>query len=120
MRLLLDAHLSGPRIANPLRAKGHDVRAVSEEAGTEGLDDDEVLILATAERRILVTQDVSDFPGLLRDWAGAKRPHGGVVLIYGMRSDEFRAIVSGLDRLLDELHRQADWADLTLVLKRTA
>ncbi len=52
MRLFLDAHLSEPRIANPLRTKGHDVRALSEETGAEELDDDEVLVLATAERRI--------------------------------------------------------------------
>ena len=120
MRLLLDAHLSGPRIAAPLRANGHDVRALSEEAGAEELDDDEVLALATAERRILVTKDVSDFPRLLRDWAGATRSHGGVILIYGIGSDEFNTIVSSLEGLLDELHHQDDWADLALALRRTA
>ena len=62
VRLLLDAHLSGARIANALRSKGHDVRALVEEPASEGLEDAEVLALAAVERRILVTLDVADFP----------------------------------------------------------
>jgi ornithine cyclodeaminase/alanine dehydrogenase-like protein (mu-crystallin family) len=33
VRLLLDAHISGPRIAQALRHRGHDVRAADEERG---------------------------------------------------------------------------------------
>lgn len=120
MRLLLDAHLSGARIASVLRGKGHDVRALVEKPLSEGMEDAEVLALAAAESRILVTQDVSDFPRLLRDWAGASRSHAGVILVHGIGSDEFRTITSGALTLLRERPRQRDWVDLVVALSRTA
>lgn len=120
MRLLLDEHLSGSRIGSELRAQGHDVRALNEDADEAGLEDEQVLALATAERRVLVTHDVTDFPRLLRDWAGAGRSHAGVILVYGVRPDEFKAIVAGVMRLLQEWPRQTDWIDLVLTLSRTA
>jgi predicted nuclease of predicted toxin-antitoxin system len=120
VRLLLDAHLSGSRIAGPLRGKGHDVRALSEESDAEGLEDEQVLALAAGERRILVTSDVSDFPRLLRDWAGASRSHNGVILVYGVGTHEFNAIAHGILRLLQEKPRQAEWNDVVLALSRKA
>jgi predicted nuclease of predicted toxin-antitoxin system len=120
VRLLLDAHLSGSRIADPLRRKGHDVRALSEESDAEGLEDEQVLALAAAERRILVTSDVSDFPRLLRDWAGASRSHNGVILVHGIGTDEFSAIAHGILRLLQEKPRQPEWIDVVLAISRTA
>lgn len=119
MRLLLDAHLSGSRIGRELRRRGHDVRALTDESSGEGLEDAEVLALAVSERRVLVTHDVSDFPTLLRDWAGSGRSHGGVILVYGIRPDEFGVIAGGIDRLLQQRPRQNDWTDLVLALSRT-
>ena len=66
MRLLLDAHVSGPSVGRKLEAAGHDVQALDREPDLEGLDDDDVLALATEERRILVTHNVSDFPRILQ------------------------------------------------------
>jgi len=51
LRLLLDANLSGRRIARPLREDGHDVVALSERPELERLADPEVLALAAAEDR---------------------------------------------------------------------
>jgi hypothetical protein len=71
MRLLLDANLSGRRIARSLREDGHDILALSERPDLEGLSDPGVLALAASERRILVTRNSRDFAPLLRD--GPKR-----------------------------------------------
>jgi predicted nuclease of predicted toxin-antitoxin system len=61
LRLLLDAHVSGRRIGVALRARGHDVLAVNEERGLDGRPDEELMELASVQRRILVTFDVADF-----------------------------------------------------------
>jgi Domain of unknown function (DUF5615) len=42
---------------------GHEVRSVDEERELDGWDDEALLALATAEKRVLITFDVKDFPG---------------------------------------------------------
>jgi predicted nuclease of predicted toxin-antitoxin system len=81
VRFLLDAHVSGPRVGQRLTAAGHEVRALDQELTLEGLDDDEVLSLAAAEERILVTHNIRDFPAILREWAAAEHSHAGVILV---------------------------------------
>ena len=66
MRVFLDAHISGRRIAQALRKAGHDVRAADEERGLDGATDDELLQLATDEGRIMITFNVADFPDIAR------------------------------------------------------
>lgn len=112
-RLLLDAHVSGRVIAKRLRRGGHDVRAINEEQALEGLTDEEVLALAAAERRVLVTHDVKDFPPILRTWAEAGRHHAGCIVIVGLRHDEFGRILRGLKRALDA---RDDWTDISMFL----
>jgi hypothetical protein len=51
VRLLLDAHVSGPNVGRRLEQNGHDERALDQEPALEGLDDDDVLALAASERR---------------------------------------------------------------------
>ena len=63
MRLLLDAHVSGPNVGRRLEGNGHDVRALDQEPALKGLDDDDVLALATSEQRILVTTTSPTFRG---------------------------------------------------------
>ena len=116
MRLLLDANLSGPRIAGPLRDDGHDVVALSEHVEWEGLADPEVLALAAIEERILVTRPSRDFAPLLRAWAEAGRSHGGCVLVWTLRHHEFGPILVGLRRLLAERPDQSDWRDVAIAL----
>lgn len=116
MRLLLDANLSGRRIAGPLREAGHDVEALSERADLEGLADPEVLLLAAAEERILVTRNSRDFAPLLRAWAEGGRSHAGCVLIWTLEHDDFGPILEGLRRLLAERPDQPAWRDLAIAL----
>lgn len=118
MRLLLDAHVSGPRVGRRLEAEGHDVRALDQERLLEGLDDEEVLSTAAAEERILVTHNIRDFPAILREWAAAQRPHAGVILVYGIDHREFDVIVRGIERCLELYPDQGSWRDLALVVDR--
>ena len=60
MKLLLDEMLS-PAIARELTARGHDVQSVAGHPDREALSDPEVLALARAERRAVVTNNVRDF-----------------------------------------------------------
>lgn len=118
MRFLLDAHVSGPLVGRRLSAAGHEVRALDHELGLEGLDDDEVLSLAAAEERILVTHNIRDFPAILRDWAAEERSHAGVILVYGIDHREFDVIVRRIERCI-ELHPETVmWRDLAIVFNR--
>ena len=116
MRLLLDAHVSGPSVGRRLEAAGHDVRALDQEPELEALVDEHVLALATGEHRILVTHNVSDFPRILRDWAAAGQSHAGVILVYGIDHYEFDLIVRGVRRWLELRPNQDEWLDHPAVL----
>jgi hypothetical protein len=119
VKLFLDAHISGPRIARALRDDGrHDVRAADEERELDGLADEELLSLATTEERILVTFDVKDFPTIARRWAEAGRTHAGCAIVVGIDHGEFATILDTIARALVARPRQADWTDLTLFLSR--
>jgi predicted nuclease of predicted toxin-antitoxin system len=118
MRLLLDAHVSGPNVGRRLEQKGHDVRALDQEPALEGLDDDEVLALAATEQRVLVTHNVADFPRILREWAAAQRPLAGVILVYGIDHSEFAVIAGGVERWLRHRPDHADWSDFPAILDR--
>lgn len=118
MRFLLDAHVSGPRIGRPLEQDGHDVRALDQEVAIERLGDDRVLALAAEEQRILVTNDIGDFPGMLRKWAEAQRPHAGVILVYGVDHREFDVVIRGTRRWLELYPDPASWIDLTVAVDR--
>lgn len=118
MRLLLDAHVSGPKVGRRLEQAGHDVLALDQEPALEGLDDDDVLALASTEQRILVTHNVADFPRILREWGAAQRAHAGVILIYGIDHSEFALIARGIARWLELRPNQADWTALPVILDR--
>jgi hypothetical protein len=118
VRLLLDAHVSGPRVGATLRSAGHDVHALDQEPALEGLDDESVLALAAEEQRILVTHNIADFPSILRDWAEQQRSHTGTILVYGIDHSEFGLITAGIERWLSLYPQLASWIDLAVVLDR--
>ncbi len=118
MRILLDAHVSGRRIGAALRADGHDVLALDEDDELGALADRDVLALAAAGLRILVTFDARHFAPLLRQWAEAGATHHGCIIVYGLDHAEFGPILRGIRRLLDERPRQENWVDLVEALIR--
>jgi hypothetical protein len=116
VRLLLDANLSGPRIARPLRSDGHDVLAVSDHVELEGLDDPAVLELTASERRILITRNSRDFAPLLREWAEAGRSHSGCTLIWTLDHGEFGAILRSVRAELAHRPSHRAWRGITLAI----
>ncbi len=118
MRVLLDAHVSGRRIARALRAEGHDVLALNEDAELGELADPDVLALAASQERILVTFNHRHFAPLLREWAEAGRTHAGCIIVCWLGHSEFALILPGLRRLFHERPRQKDWVELTDALTR--
>ena len=114
MRLLLDHNLSGRGIGGPLRAAGHDVRALQEEPALEGLDDADVLALAASEGRIVVTRNSRHFAPIAREWAEEGRPHSGLILIWTLDHSRFVEIAAGIERYLELYAREGDWRDLVV------
>ena len=68
--------------------------------------------------RIVVTQDVGDFPSMLREWAAAQRSHAGAIVVYGIDHSEFELIIRGVQRWVQLYPEPASWADLTVSVDR--
>ncbi len=116
MRLLLDAHLSGRVIGRRLSTKGHDVLALNERPDLEGIDDVEVLELATGHGRILITHNVRDFPDILRERAEAGRQHAGCLVLVGIRLDQFGLLISSIEAALAAGPDQTGWVNRALLV----
>ncbi|MDP8948890.1 MAG: DUF5615 family PIN-like protein [Actinomycetota bacterium] len=111
MRLLLDAHISGRRVGRALAEFGHDVRAADEEEDLLGLEDTDLLALATSEGRILVTFDVKDFLPLLVERTAVGNPHAGCILVpSSYQHEHFGPIIAGIEGAIGGT-RQEDWVD---------
>ena len=98
MRFLVD-ECTGPAVAAWLRAQGHTVFSVFEEA--RGLDDSRVIAKAAAENWILITNDKGFGEKVFRD----RHIHRGVVLLRLDDEQTANKIVT-LQRLLDCLGEQ--------------
>lgn len=118
MRLFLDAHISGRRVARALRDSGHDVRAADEERELDGTNDEELLAIAADEDRIFVTFDVADFPRIVQRWAAEGRRHAGCAIVVGIDHREFGTIIDVVTRGVAARPDQASWHDYTCFLAR--
>lgn len=101
MRLLLDHNISH-KVADPLRAAGHDV-AVAREVGLSRVTDEVVMDFARRERRVLVSAD-SDFGAIL---ARTKAATPSFVLIRRMAHqrppEQAAMILANLPAIADDL-----------------
>lgn len=111
MRLFLDAHVSGRRIARALRAEGHDVRAADEERNLDGWGDERLLALAAVEGRIVVTFNVKDFARLTAGWAAAGIRHAGCLMVVGIDHAEFGLVLRVIEAALATRPDQESWID---------
>lgn len=105
MKLLLDEMLS-PAIARELRARGHDVETIAGNPDREALSDPEVLALARAEHRCIVTSNLRDFRPLHYEaLAPGGAGHFGMIFMPGSyrhtRKDTCR-IIAGLEGILGQ------------------
>ena len=93
------------RIAEQLRAKGHDVLAVVADSALAGLPDEQILAQATATKRALVTANIKDFMPLDARYRAASQIHRGLILVSTKTFPPNRAftaaITSALSALLD-------------------
>jgi predicted nuclease of predicted toxin-antitoxin system len=116
VRLLLDANLSPARIGDVLAARGHDVLSLARDPVLGALDDPEVLELAAAEERILVTRNARDFAPLLRLWAEPGGSHAGCILIWTLDHHHFGAILDGVQQQLAVRPDPDLWRDLAVAV----
>ena len=114
MKLLLDEMLS-PAIARELRSRGHDVEPVAGHPDREALSDPEVLALARAEHRAVVTNNLRDFRPLHHEAitpGGAG--HFGMIFTPGSyrraKADTGR-IIAALEEVLNRRPGEKDLAD---------
>jgi endonuclease/exonuclease/phosphatase family metal-dependent hydrolase len=106
LKLLLDEMYSAA-VAGILREAGHDVVAVQEVPGLSGSSDADLLSLAAAEGRTLVTENIDDFAVLHRNLLASGGSHAGLVFIHPRRfprerRDHRRRLTRALTRLLDD------------------
>jgi hypothetical protein len=92
--------LSGD-IAAQLRAKGHDVIAVVDDAALAGTPDEELLTHATSIGRCLVTANVRDFASLNGSWNSRGRSHGGLIYVVNRVFPHDRSFVGALVTAVD-------------------
>lgn len=116
MRLFLDAHESGRRLGEALRAAGHDVVAANEHPSLDGADDEELMDLAAGDGRIMVTHNARHFVPILIEWAASGHFHAGCVLVKGIDHSQIGALLRGLELLFEAHPAQEEWTDLTLWL----
>jgi predicted nuclease of predicted toxin-antitoxin system len=114
VRLLLDEMLT-PAIARELRARGHDVGAVAGHPDREALSDPEVMAIARAEHRAVVTNNLRDYRPLHHEAIVPGGPgHFGMVFIAGgyrrTRADT-RRIVAALEAKLAMYSGEQDLAN---------
>lgn len=99
MKLLLDEMLS-PAIARELRSHGHDVESVAGNPDREALSDPEVLALARAEHRAVVTSNLRDFRPLHHE---AFTPGGGGHFGMIFMSGGYRRTKADIGRIIPAL-----------------
>jgi predicted nuclease of predicted toxin-antitoxin system len=112
LRLLLDEMLS-PAIARELRGRGHDVEAIKEHPEWEALPDADVVLVATGERRVIVTSNVRDFRVLHAELVASRTDYPGMIFIpvsFRLTKAATGRIVAALEQLLAEHPDERDLA----------
>lgn len=110
MKLLLDEHFDYA-IAEQLRSRGVDAVAVKERPELAGKADDALLRTSTAERRVVLTNNVRDFAPLVDDFGLRGETQLGVLFT---DDDTFSRTDEGIGSLVRSLEafvagKDDDW-----------
>lgn len=104
-----------PVIARELRARGHDAEAIAGHAGREALSDHEVMDLARAEHRAIVTNNLRDFRPLHHEAIAPGGPgHYGMIFMpsgYRRTKDDTGRIINALEAKLRQYAGENDLAN---------
>ena len=114
MKLLLDEMLT-PDIARELRARGHDVEAVTGHPDWEGLSDPQIMVVARTEHRAIVTNNLRDYRPLHSEAVTpGGRGHFGMIFVPGSyrrtKADTGR-IIAALEAKLAQYPGETDLAN---------
>jgi hypothetical protein len=90
--------------------------ALAEHRELDGLTDEQVLDLATVQRRIIVTCNGRDLSPLLRAWADEGRPHAGCILVWSQPQHDFGGVLRAVRVALAAYPRPREWIDRTIAL----
>jgi hypothetical protein len=107
LKLLLD-EMHAPAVAEVLREKGFDVKAVAGVSSElKSLADGDLLAFAVAMDRALVTENVADFRIIAGEWAARGRPHAGIIYTLNSRFPRAsaaypRSLIRSLQALLEK------------------
>lgn len=94
MKLLLDEQHS-PKVAAQLVKAGFGVVAASRHEHTRNITDEELLAVATADHRVIVTENIADFAPLAAHWAAEGRRHFGIILTHPGKFNRSQASYPG-------------------------
>ena len=100
MRLLLD-EMYDQTIAQRLRARGHDVVAVTERADLRGLSDDVIVERMGTEHRVIVTENAAHFVPILRGRMTEGRMSAGVLITSPVSMHRSRRTIGLFVRILE-------------------
>lgn len=104
MRIRLDAQLS-PRIAALLTERGYDAQAVTSRRDIpDNSPDAQLLALAHAEGRVVVTNNIKDFRPLAAQRIASGEHHSGLILVPSS-IPRTRATISPLADAIEEIMR---------------
>jgi uncharacterized protein with PIN domain len=104
VRLYADQDSLTRSVVRSLRLSGVDV-ATSWECGNSTLSDEEQLLFATSQGRVLYTANTRDFARLHRDWWRSGRVHAGIIY----RANQDMSIGDQIRGLLELLESVDDW-----------
>jgi hypothetical protein len=103
-RLHLDADASIHALQQSLQERGHDVTRTPTDWMSLDADDENQLLGATSQERVIFTFNVRDFVVLAK-----KHPHHGGIILAHQRSFSLSGLIEALDRVLTETETR-DWS----------
>jgi hypothetical protein len=104
-----------PTVAHELRARGYDVQAVAGHPEREALSDPDVLALARADKRAVVTNNVRDFRPLhVESVTPGGSGHYGMIFMsgnYRRTKNDIGRIIAALEAKLTQYPGDGDLAN---------